>query len=634
VVNAAGSSERQVGGNLTAWRRTVGPYALALITAGLAVAVTRLSWPFFAATPFIPLFGAVLITTHVGSGPAGLVALGLSIGGAWIAFPGTPLPVAPRAFGVYILVSFISNRVLVNRNRVEASLRAREAELQAVWRHAALGVALVDRNGCITRLNPAFERLFGTANAVYTGTLFTACSHDDELDAERKRFARLMASDEAAYQSEHRFQRHDGTMFWGRVTVSAIRDQAGQTIGAMAILEDVSARRQAELDLRVSEERLRRAQKLEAIGRLVAGVAHNFNNLLTVTRGYAELLLARHADPDRDHRDLEEIRKAADRGATLARQLLTFGRRHDARVRHIDLNRVVCDLRPMLLRVIREDIRLTLYPASRSAMVLLDPHDVEQMLLNLVINARDALPMGGEITIDLDVGQYSMESADNSDVTLQEAVRLRVCDTGLGMTPDVRARLFEPFFTTKDVGQGTGLGLAFIDGLVRHHRGAIDVDSTPGHGTTFSIYLPIASAPPATESTAPPEVRQAVVRSHATILLVEDESPVRTLTGRMLEHVGYRVLSAATPAEACALFDAHAQEVTVLVTDVVMPDMHGPALAQRLVAQRPDLRVLFMSGYSDAIPESTGTRRTAFLQKPFVAAHLVTTVEALLNAAG
>jgi CheY-like chemotaxis protein len=267
-------------------------------------------------------------------------------------------------------------------------------------------------------------------------------------------------------------------------------------------------------------------------------------------------------------------------------------------------------------------------------MVLLDPHDVEQMLLNLVINARDALPMGGEITIDLDVGQYPIESVESSDAASQETVRLRVRDTGLGMTPEVRARLFEPFFTTKDVGQGTGLGLAFIDGLVRHHHGAVDVDSTPGRGTTFSIYLPIVSAPPVTESMASPMVRPAVVRSRATILLVEDESAVRTLAGRMLEHVGYRVLSAASPADACALFDAHTRDVNVLVTDVVMPEMHGPALAQRLVAQRPDLRVLFMSGYSDAIPEGTGTGRMAFLQKPFAGAHLVTAVERLLNATG
>jgi two-component system, cell cycle sensor histidine kinase and response regulator CckA len=443
-----------------------------------------------------------------------------------------------------------------------------------------------------------------------------------------------MAGDEAAYQSEHRFERQDGTTFWGRVTVSAICDHVGRPTGAMAILEDVSARRQAEQDLRVSEERLRRAQKLEAIGRLVAGVAHNFNNLLTVTRGYAELLLERHADPDRDHQDLEQILKAADRGATLARQLLTLGRRHDARARHIDLNRVVSDLRAMLVRVIREDIRLTIQPASAPATVLLDPHDVEQMLLNLVLNARDALPMGGQISIDLDVGRYQIENGDASDAALREFVRLRVSDTGLGMTPEVRARLFEPFFTTKDVGQGTGLGLAFVDGLVRHHRGAIDVASTLEHGTTFTIYLPTASVAPAREPAASSAAPPAVVRSDATILLVEDESPVRTLTGHLLERVGYRVLSAATPSDACALFDAHAREVSVLVTDVVMPEMHGPALAQRLVAQRPDLRVLFMSGYSDSMPEGTGSSRTAFLQKPFVAAHLVTAVESLLNATG
>jgi CheY-like chemotaxis protein len=286
----------------------------------------------------------------------------------------------------------------------------------------------------------------------------------------------------------------------------------------------------------------------------------------------------------------------------------------------------------MLLRVIREDIRLTIQPASRPATVLIDPHDVEQLLLNLVINARDALPMGGQITIDLEVGDYPIEASDTSDTAPREVVRLRVSDTGMGMTPEVRARLFEPFFTTKDVGQGTGLGLAFVDGVVRHHHGAIEVASTPEHGTTFSIYLPIACAPSATESAAAPVAAPpAVVRADATILLVEDESPVRALTGRVLERVGYRVLSAATPADACALFDAHAAEVTLLVTDVVMPEMHGPALAQRLVARRPDLRVLFMSGYSDAIPESTGTHRMAFLRKPFVGAHLVTAVETLLK---
>jgi CheY-like chemotaxis protein len=200
------------------------------------------------------------------------------------------------------------------------------------------------------------------------------------------------------------------------------------------------------------------------------------------------------------------------------------------------------------------------------------------------------------------------------------------------MTSEVRARLFEPFFTTKDVGQGTGLGLAFVDGVVRHHRGAIDVASTPEHGTTFSIYLPLMMETPEREFTASPVARPAVTRSEATILLVEDESPVRALTGDVLERVGYRVLSAATPADACALFDAHARDVALLVTDVVMPQMHGPTLAQRLVAQRPDLRVLFMSGYGDAIPQGTGTRRTAFLQKPFAADHLVTAVESLLNA--
>jgi two-component system cell cycle sensor histidine kinase/response regulator CckA len=615
-----------------------GPYALALLTTGIAIAVTHVTWPFFSATPFIPLYAAVLLTSHFGSGPAGLVALALTIVGAGIAFPGTPFPVASRAIGVYVLVTVVSNRVLVNRNRVEAALRTRDAELHAVWQHAGLGVALLDRDGCIIRVNPAFQHLFRAASAAYAGTSFAAYTHDEDLHAERTRFAQLMASGEPAYQNEHRFRRHDGTWFWGRVTVSAIREESGRATGAMAILEDVSPRRQAEQDLRLSEEKLRSAQKLEAIGRLVAGVAHNFNNLLTVTRGYAELLLTRHPDTDPDRDDLEEILTAADRGSTLAKQLLAFGRRHDARARHVDLNRIVCDLRAMLARVIREDIRLILQPATRPATVLIDPHDVEQLLLNLVINARDAMPMGGQIVIALDVGPYPIEADERDSAASRDVVRLRVSDTGEGMTPDIRAHLFEPFFTTKDVGQGTGLGLAFVDGVVRHHHGAIDVTSTPREGTTFTIYLPIAPAPPATESAASPVASPAVVRSDATdlatILLVEDESPLRALAGRMLERAGYRVLSAASPADACALFDTHASEVSLLVTDVVMPEMHGSALAQRLVSQRPDLRVLFMSGYSEALPvlrDNRASRRMAFLQKPFVAAHLVGAVETLLR---
>ncbi len=632
-MNRLRRSERQSTPDLTAWPGALAPYALAVLTVGVALAVTRLSWPFFAATPFIPLFGAVLVTTHFGSGPAGLVALGLSVAGAWAAFPGSPLPMAPRAFGVYVVVSLVSNRVLVNRNRVEATLRRREAEWQAVWQYAGLGVALLDRDGRITLINAALEHLLGASSAAYAGTSFAACSDTEEQDPEAARFVSLMAGTEASYQSEHRFQQHDGTIFWGRLTVSAIRDTTGQPTGAMAILEDVSARRQAEEDLRVSEERLRRAQKLEAIGRLVAGIAHNFNNLLTVTRGYAELLLARHAEPDRDHEDLEEIRKAAERGATLARQLLTFGRRHDSRVRHIELNRVVCEFHDMLRRVLREDIRLSILPASRAATLLLDPHDVEQLLLNLVINARDAMPLGGEISIEVDVGHYSIEVGAAADVTSDEIVRLRVRDTGIGMTPEVRAHLFEPFFTTKDIGQGTGLGLAFVDGLVRHHHGAIDVTSTPEQGTTFDIYLPLVP-PCAGESTASPAAAPAVVRADATILLVEDEPAVRTLTGRMLERFGYRVLTAATATDACSLFEAHARDVTLLLTDVVMPEMHGPALAQRLLAQRPDLRVLFMSGYTDgAMPTTSGTRHMAFLPKPFDSAHLLAAVETLLNAA-
>jgi two-component system cell cycle sensor histidine kinase/response regulator CckA len=400
------------------------------------------------------------------------------------------------------------------------------------------------------------------------------------------------------------------------------------------VIEDVTAQRQAELDLRASEERLRRAQKMEAVGQLVAGVAHNFNNLLTVTMGYTDVLLDGANDAG-DRAAIEEIRRATDRGAALTRQLLAFGRKHDPRLARIELDRTVIGLREMLTRVIREDIQLT--TALVPVAVMIDPYDLEQVIVNLVINARDALPDGGSIHIDV-----ALEAIDAAQVPVDGAVppgeyaRLRISDNGTGMTPDVESHLFEPFFTTKEVGEGTGLGLAFVHGIARHGGGFVTIDTAPGKGTTVSVYLP--PAPALAAAAGPVEEPTALAAPEppppATILLVEDDGAVREMAAQMLRRAGYRVLSAATPGEACATFDTHASEIALLLTDVVMPDMHGPALAERLVAMRPALRVLFMSGYHDALPEATtaGTegRKTTFLAKPFTSSILLQTVSELL----
>ena len=611
------------------------PYAIAVLTTGAAVALTRFTWPFFVGAPFAPLFAAVAATTHFGSGAAGLLAVFLGAVSAPLAFPTQgPVPWTPLTLIGFVPVALIGSRIIAGRNQAVAALRASEAQLRATWEHATLGAALLDRLGRVERVNPALERLLGYPGRSAVGMSISEFSHPDEAQADRERFAAFIAGTDAYYQRDQRYRRQDGSLIWGRVTVSVVRGTGGARTGALAVLEDVTAQRQAEADLHASEERLRRAQKMEAVGQLVAGVAHNFNNLLTVTMGYADILLASHPADDPDHESIQEIFKATERGAALTRQLLAFGRKHDARLARIDLNRTIAGLREMLTRVIREDIALTMEVEPGPLAVMIDPYDLEQVVFNLVINARDALPEGGAIQVDVARTQVdATNSPADAAVTPGEFVRLRVRDNGTGMSPDVQAHLFEPFFTTKEVGEGTGLGLAFVHGIARHGQGFVTVDTAPGEGTTVAVYLP--QAPPAAlPSSAESPAEDARDRPiAATILFVEDEPAVRSMTAHMLTRAGYRVLAAATPTEAVALFEDHADEVDLLLTDVVMPEMHGPALAERLVARRPDLRVLFVSGYSDAMPATaTPTDRITFLPKPFPPSRLVTAIAELLLA--
>jgi CheY-like chemotaxis protein len=337
--------------------------------------------------------------------------------------------------------------------------------------------------------------------------------------------------------------------------------------------------------------------------------------------------MARHPE-GLDRSDLEEVKKAASRGAVLTRQLLAFSRREDAAPTKLDLNQTVSELRDMLGRVIREDIALAITLAPTPAWVLIDPHEVEQVVLNLVLNARDAMPAGGNVAIDI---AHAMLDPSNAPEGASELNGWYICvsvkDTGIGIPPEVRAHLFEPFFTTKDAGKGTGMGLASVDAIVRHNRGAIAVDTRPGQGTTFSVYFPAVSADVVA---APDQLTKFAVFAparSATILLVEDEDPLRAVVARMLAQAGYRVLDARSPGEALQLFEQHKDDIALLLTDVIMPEMSGPALAQRLVAARPQLRVLFVSGYTEELPVlSTPGGQSQFLAKPFSTASLLAAV--------
>ena len=386
------------------------------------------------------------------------------------------------------------------------------------------------------------------------------------------------------------------------------------------------------------EEQLRQAQKMEAMGRLAGGVAHDFNNLLTVIGGYANMALRTLPPDDSLRRELGRIVDAAERAATLTRQLLAFSRRASWQPVTVNLNQVVENFLKMLERMLGEDIRTVVQLAPDLHPVLADPGQLEQVLMNLAVNARDAMPAGGQLLIA--TANTRLEQADvcdlGGDLRPGDYVQLTVSDDGVGMDEETRQHVFEPFFTTKPAGKGTGLGLAVVFGIVTQHGGCIAVDSQPGRGTTFRIYLPasqsaVAGQPQA--ATQPASELAGALAGHETLLLAEDEESIRDLMQQALEGHGYRVLAADSAAQALQLLRAHRGQVALLVSDVVMPDTSGPALYAALRAEAPHLKVLFLSGYSsDRLHEYGLPPQAALLTKPFHLNELVQKVRQVLNA--
>ena len=374
-------------------------------------------------------------------------------------------------------------------------------------------------------------------------------------------------------------------------------------------------------------EQLRQAQKMEILGQLTGGVAHDFNNLLTVINGYSQLGLADIDEGDPLRVELDEINQAGERAAALIRQLLAFSRHQALQPHVLDLNQVVAEMSRMLGRLIGESVKLEFSPNPSLGKVLADPGQIEQALMNLAINARDAMPRGGTLTIETGSADRPPAEAPDGDYVL-----ISVSDTGTGMDAETRARIFEPFYTTKAAGEGTGLGLAMVQNTVRQSRGHIGVDSEVGVGTTFRIYLPqLDEADRATEA---PAVQAEVASGQETILVVEDEISLLNLIRTVLESRGYTVLTGTTPEAAVLLFEQHLEETSLLLTDVVMPGMNGMELAQRLQALRPDLRVVFMSGYPDGVLAQCQVLDSGvpILRKPFTPEALVRTVHEVLDA--
>jgi two-component system cell cycle sensor histidine kinase/response regulator CckA len=510
---------------------------------------------------------------------------------------------------------------ITERHRAERALRLRDNAIQSV----SQGILIADVTrpaSPIVYANRGFELIIGYAAGYVIGSNYRFLQGPD-TDAVAVQTMSVALGAGRPCSLEILNYRKDGSPFWNALSLTPVFDDDGALIQYVGILNDVTDRRQLEAELEQS-------QRMESVGRLAGGVAHDFNNLLTIINGYSEML-ERNLPEGSDHRSIaHEIGVAGARAAGLTRQLLAFSRRQLVDPKVLDLNRIVTDLVKMLGRLLGEDIRIDLLLQSTLGRVTADAGQLEQVLINLAVNARDAMPTGGVLTI-----RTANVALDEKDVTRHRGlsagphVVFTVTDTGTGMNDEVKARLFEPFFTTKEQGKGTGLGLATVYGVVHQSGGAISVVSEPGEGSSFEVWLPVTVDDHATESAAPSPPPCGT----ETLLIVEDEPAVRRLSRQVLELQGYRVLEADSGDAALKIAEERASAFAMLLTDVVMPKMGGRQLAETLRGRWPLVKVLYMSGYMDDAVLRYGVveSRTAFLQKPFSPAQLAWKVREVLD---
>ena len=506
-------------------------------------------------------------------------------------------------------------QIQTNRHAAEAALRVSERRFRALVEESWDAIALFAADGTITYGSPATTRLLGYDLAEFVGRNAMEFIHPDDRAAVVLRLEEVTSRPRSRLHVAARVQHKNGTWRYLEGVLTNLLDDPS-VAAIVNNYRDVT-------DRRVLEEQIMLSQKMEAIGRLAGGVAHDFNNILTAIGGYADLLMADFPPDDKRRGDIDEIHRATERAASLTQQLLAFSRRQVMQPKVISLNALIPEIEKMLRRLIGEDILFATVLHPRAGNVRADPGQLEQVIVNLAVNARDAMPApnGGRLTIETrNVELDESYAADHPGVTPGRYVMLAVTDTGIGMDEETKSRIFEPFFTTKARGKGSGLGLATVYGIVRQTGGHIWPYSEPGTGTTMRVYLPCVDDPADPiehPSEAPPES----LRGTETILLVEDEAPVRSVTRQLLERNGYTVLEAADGRTALSLINGERDPVHVdlLLTDVIMPGMSGRELADQMKAHRPQLRVLFMSGYTDDAVVRHGMLEPglAYLEKPF-----------------
>jgi two-component system cell cycle sensor histidine kinase/response regulator CckA len=509
------------------------------------------------------------------------------------------------------------------RQRTEEALKSSEARYRSLFDGVPVGLYRTTPEGKILDANPALVQMLGYPDRESLVTVNVAASYVNPEDRVRKKA--LLAQEGIIRDYEMELCRPDGEKIWVRDTVRVVRDPGAEVIWYEGSLEEITERKQL-------ESQYRQAQKMEAIGRLAGGVAHDFNNILTAITGYSEITLLdlRRDDPLRPN--IEEVLKAAERAASLTQQLLAFSSKQILQPRKINLNDTLTDMYGMLRRLIGEDIDLSLALNPELGTVIADPGQVEQIILNLVVNARDAMPQGGKITME--TGNSFLDEAyaqRHLEVTPGAYAMLAVSDNGLGMDGRTQAQIFEPFFTTKPRGKGTGLGLAMVYGIIKQSGGHIWVYSEPGQGTTIKVYLPRVDA----------AVEPALVEEPAelpfgreTILIVEDEDALRALIRRALKKFGYQVLEARHGGEALLICEQAQEPIHLMLVDVVLPQISGPGIAALMASLQPDMKVLFMSGYTENAIVRHGVldQRVPFLPKPFKPVAMVRKVREVLDA--
>jgi PAS domain S-box-containing protein len=531
-----------------------------------------------------------------------------------------------RSFGCVGIVEDVTEQ-----KQARDALRKKQALHCKMLANIGEVIVIIDRDGINRYKSPNIEKWFGWKPEEVVGTSTWENVHPDDLAPAQRFFAEILQKPRNMGTVECRYRCKDETYKWIEFTGTNLLDDP-DIQGVLGNYKDITERKNAETDREKLQAQLTQAQKMESVGRMAGGVAHDFNNMLGVILGYTELALSRTDDNHKLKADLKEIQKAAHRSSDITKQLLAFARKQTISPRQLDLNDTVESMLKMLRRLIGEDIDLVWQPSAHLRPVKMDPTQINQILVNLCVNARDAVAGVGKIAIE--IGSHTFDADycnDHPGFIPGDFVRLSVSDNGCGMDRETLDNLFEPFFTTKEVGKGTGLGLATIYGIVKQNNGFVNVYSEPGRGTTFKIYLPRQAADEDTGRGVPE--KKAAAHGTETILLVEDEPTILEMTRTMLERQGYLVLSAATPGEAMDLARAHADTIHLLMTDVVMPEMNGRDLAGQVVLLYPDIKRLFMSGYPANVIAHQGMLDdgVAFIQKPFSMTKMTEKVREILD---